>query len=300
MLRVRKQVYCSDRYTGKGITVAILDTGISRHPDFGSRILGFTDFVNGRVGLYDDDTHGTHVSGILAGDGSLSGGKYRGIAPQFSLVIGKVLNGNGDGTIEHMLKGIEWILQKKRIWNIRILNISIGLGLDLKRGQRETLISCVEEAWGQGLVVVAAAGNAGPKPGTLSPIGNSRKVITVGCNEGGYFGERPSLCEYYSGREEEGAELRKPDVVAPGTDIISCNAHARRTLYGWQNGYAAKSGTSMSTPIISGAAALCLEKSPDAGNSEVKRRIIYTATDLKEPWYKQGWGMLNIERMLDF
>ncbi len=61
MLRVRKQVYCSDRYTGKGITVAILDTGISRHPDFGSRILGFTDFVNGRVGLYDDDTHGTHV-----------------------------------------------------------------------------------------------------------------------------------------------------------------------------------------------------------------------------------------------
>lgn len=61
MLRVRKQVYCSDRYTGKDITVAVLDTGISRHPDFGSRILGFTDFVNGRVGLYDDDTHGTHV-----------------------------------------------------------------------------------------------------------------------------------------------------------------------------------------------------------------------------------------------
>ncbi len=88
--------------------------------------------------------------------------------------------------------------------------------------------------------------------------------------------------------------------MAPGTDIVSCNGHARRTLYGWQNGYAAKSGTSMSTPIVSGAAALCLEKSPDALNSEVKRRMIYTATDLKEPWFKQGWGMLNIERMLDF
>ncbi len=300
MLRVRKQVYCGDRYTGKDITVAVLDTGISRHPDFGSRILGFTDFVNGRVGLYDDDTHGTHVTGILAGDGSLSGGKYRGIAPQCSLVIGKVLNSNGDGTIEHMLKGIEWILRKKRIWNIRILNISIGLGLDLRSSQRERLLSCVEEAWVQGLVVVAAAGNAGPMPGTMSPIGNSKKIITVGCHEGGYFGERNSLCEHYSGREAEGSELRKPDIVAPGTDIVSCNGHARRTLYGWQNGYAAKSGTSMSTPSVSGAAALCLEKSPDALNSEVKRRMIYTATDLKEPWFKQGWGMLNIERMLDF
>ncbi len=300
MLRVRKQVYCGDRYTGKDITVAVLDTGISRHPDFGSRILGFTDFVNGRVGLYDDDTHGTHVTGILAGDGSLSGGKYRGIAPQCSLVIGKVLNSNGDGTIEHMLKGIEWILRKKRIWNIRILNISIGLGLDLRSSQRERLLSCVEEAWVQGLVVVAAAGNAGPMPGTMSPIGNSKKIITVGCHEGGYFGERNSLCEHYSGREAEGSELRKPDIVAPGTDIVSCNGHARRTLYGWQNGYAVKSGTSMSTPIVSGAAALCLEKSPDALNSEVKRRMIYTATDLKEPWFKQGWGMLNIERMLDF
>ena len=300
MVRVRKQVYCGDRYTGKDITVAVLDTGISRHPDFGSRILGFTDFVNGRVGLYDDDTHGTHVTGILAGDGSLSGGKYRGIAPQCSLVIGKVLNSNGDGTIEHMLKGIEWILRKKRIWNIRILNISIGLGLDLRSSQRERLLSCVEEAWVQGLVVVAAAGNAGPMPGTMSPIGNSKKIITVGCHEGGYFGERNTLCEHYSGREAEGSELRKPDIVAPGTDIVSCNGHVRRTLYGWQNGYAAKSGTSMSTPIVSGAAALCLEKSPDALNSEVKRRMIYTATDLKEPWFKQGWGMLNIERMLDF
>lgn len=300
MLRVRKHVSCSDRYTGRNITVAVLDTGIARHPDFGGRIVGFCDFVNGRAGLYDDDSHGTHVCGILAGDGSLSGGKYRGIAPQCSLVVGKVLNGSGDGTIEHMLRGIEWILQNRKNWNIRILNISIGLGLELKSSQKETLISGVEEAWVQGLVVVAAAGNAGPRPGSLSPIGNSKKVLTVGCNEGGYFGERNSLCEHYSGREAADAGLRKPDIVAPGTDIVSCNSRVRRTLHGWQNAYMAKSGTSMSTPIISGAAALCLEKCPDAVNSEVKRRMIYTATDLREPWYKQGWGMINIERMLDF
>lgn len=300
MLRVRKQVYCNGGYTGKNITAAVLDTGIARHPDFDSRIIGFSDFVNGRIGIYDDDGHGTHVSGILSGSGRLSAGRYRGIAPECSLVIGKVLNGNGDGTIEHMLQGIEWVLQKRKLWNIRILNISVGLGLELKGSQMENLLFYVEEAWRQGLVVVVAAGNSGPRPGTLSPIGNSSYVITVGCNEGGYFGKRSSLCEHYSGREAEGAAVRKPDIVAPGTDIISCNSQVRRILHGWQNAYRAKSGTSMSTPIVSGAAALCLQKCPEAGNGEVKRRIVYSATDLKEPWYKQGWGMLNIERMLDF
>ena len=242
----------------------------------------------------------THVSGILAGNGSLSGGRYRGIAPQCGLVVGKVLNNNGDGTVDHMLQGIAWVLKKREVWNIRILNISIGLGLTLKSGQKENLIACVEDAWERGLVVVVAAGNAGPRPGSLSPIGNSRKVITVGCNEGGYFGERNSLCEHYSGREAEDADLRKPDIVAPGTDIVSCCSQVRHNLYGWQNAYIEKSGTSMSTPIVSGAAALCLEKCPDAENYEVKRRILYTATDLVEPWYKQGLGMLNIDSMLDF
>lgn len=300
MLRVRKQVYCNGAYTGKNVTAAVLDTGIAWHPDFDSRILAFSDFVNGRVGIYDDDSHGTHVSGILAGSGNLSNGKYRGIAPECRLVVGKVLNSNGDGTIEHMVRGIEWVLQKRRLWDIRILNISVGLGLELQGEQKDMLLSYVEQAWEQGIVVVVAAGNSGPMPGTLSPIGSIRKVLTVGCNEGGYFGNRNSLCEYYSGREAEGAQIRKPDIVAPGTDIVSCNNRARRTLHGWRNAYAAKSGTSMSTPIVSGAAALFLQKYPESGNGEVKRRITYSATDLKEPWYRQGWGMLNIERMMHF
>lgn len=209
-----------------------------------------------------------------------------------------MLNSNGDGSIEHMLQGIEWVMRMKELWNIRILNISVGLGLDLQGSQKETLISCVEEAWERGIVVVVAAGNGGPLPGTLSPIGNSRKVITVGCHEGGYFADRNSLCEHFSGREAENADVRKPDIVAPGTDIVSCNSRAKRTLYGWYHAYAAKSGTSMSTPVVSGAAALFLQKYPESGNGEVKRRMTYSATDLKEPWYKQGWGMLNIERML--
>ena len=183
MFRVRRQVYCTNQYTGENICAAVLDTGIIKHPDFDGRIVGFSDFVNGRIGLYDDDSHGTHVSGILAGSGRLSEGKFRGIAPGCRLVVGKVLNSNGDGSIDHMLRGIEWILKNRKLWNVRILNISIGLGLYLNGSQKERLLASVEEVWGQGVIVVVAAGNEGPKPGTLSPIGSISKVITVGCNE---------------------------------------------------------------------------------------------------------------------
>ena len=300
MFRVRRQVYCTNQYTGENICAAVLDTGITKHPDFDGRIVGFSDFVNGRIGLYDDDSHGTHVSGILAGSGRLSEGKFRGIAPGCRLVVGKVLNSNGDGSIDHMLRGIEWILKNRKLWNVRILNISIGLGLYLNGSQKERLLASVEEVWGQGVIVVVAAGNEGPKPGTLSPIGSISKINTVGCNEGGYFGEKNSLCENHSGRGPEDSPLRKPDIVAPGTDITSCNSLVRYTARGYYHGYVMKSGTSMSTPIVSGAAALCLEKCPEAGNEEIKRRILYSATNLREPWYKQGWGMLNIKRMLDF
>lgn len=298
MFRVRKQVFCDTTYTGKNITVAVLDTGVVRHPDYAERIIGFTDFVNGRLGIYDDDSHGSHVTGILGGNGSISNERYRGIAPQCNLVIGKILNNNGDGTTEHMVRGVEWILKNQKKWNIRILNISVGMGLALKEGRKEALIACAENAWEQGLVVVVAAGNAGPLPGTISPIGKSKKVIAVGCHEGGYMGKRDSLCEHHSGRGDIDDFIKKPDIVAPGTEIISCSSGVKHTFKGWQNAYVAKTGTSMATPIVSGAAALYLEKYPEADNGEVKRQILYSATDLKEPWQKQGWGMVNVERLL--
>lgn len=298
MFRVRKQVYCNTAYTGKNITAAILDTGIVKHPDYAERIIGFADFVNGRTGIYDDDSHGSHVAGILGGNGRLSNGRYQGIAPQCGLVVGKILNGSGDGSTEHMIQGIEWVIANRRRWNIRVLNISIGMDFSLKGRNKEELLACVEEAWDQGLVVVAAAGNGGPLPGTLSPIGSSRKVITVGCHEDGYLGKGDSLCELYSGRGVADAAVKKPDIVAPGTEIISCSQKVHHTLRGWQDAYEEKTGTSMSTPMVAGAAALYLEKNPEADNGEVKRRILYSARDLKDSWQKQGWGMLNIENLM--
>lgn len=302
MLRVRNQIGCSDELVEscgqRGITIAMLDTGVGIHPDFGHRIIDFKDFVNGRENQYDDSGHGTHVAGCICGNGLVSKGKYRGIAPYSRLVVGKVLDYKGDGVIESMAEGIEWVLDLQRKYDIRILNISIGMGENTDKERMERLLTLVDEAWKCGLVVVCAAGNAGPKPMSLSPIGARRQVITVGCHEGGYFGDREHLCENYSGRGPSPYDMKKPDLVAPGTDIISCNVGIERKGRFYRNAYTAKSGTSMATPIVSGGAALLLQKYPFYTNEQVKQRLQRTARDLKEPWSKQGWGMIQVDRLL--
>ena len=302
MYRVRKQIGCTDEVTAacqnKGITIAVLDTGISVHPDFGQRIIAFQDFVNKRESVYDDSGHGTHVAGCLCGSGKVSGGLYRGIAPESLLVVGKVLDHKGDGIIENMVAGMEWVLENKEKLAIRILNMSIGMAELTDKQRMNHLLALVDDAWEEGLIVVCAAGNNGPKSMSLSPIGARKKVITVGCHEGGYFGNKKHLCENYSGRGPSPYNMRKPDIVAPGTDIISCNAFWEKRGRRYRNCYVAKSGTSMATPIVSGAMALLLQKNPDYTNEQAKKKLQITAKDLKEPWNKQGFGMIHINSLL--
>ncbi len=276
----------------------MLDTGVSSHPDFDNRIIAFKDFVHGKKRLYDDSGHGTHVAGCLCGSGCVSLGKYRGIAPGSRLVVGKVLDENGDGVIENMAQGIIWVLDHQREYDIRILNISIGMGENAEKERMNHLLSLVDEAWKSGLIVVCAAGNMGPDAMTISPLGARREVITVGCHEGGYFGNRKQLCENYSGRGPSPYALKKPDIVAPGTDIVSCNARIRKAGRFYRDGYIAKSGTSMATPVVSGGLAVLLQKYPFYSNEQAKQKLLYTAKDLNDPWNKQGWGMIQINRLL--
>ncbi|MDR2889762.1 MAG: S8 family peptidase [Lachnospiraceae bacterium] len=302
MFRVRKQLGCHDRLVStcgnEGVTVAVLDTGIGNHPDFENRVIAFRDFLNGQNTKYDDSGHGTHVAGCIAGNGAASNGKYKGMAPLSRLVVGKVLNHKGDGNIEEMIDGIHWVLENKSRYDIRVLNISIGMSEGTDKDRMERLLRAVDEAWMDGLVVVCAAGNMGPELMSLSPIGTLKRVITVGCNEGGYFGNREYLCENYSGRGPSPHAVKKPDVVAPGTDIVSCNLYIERKGNKYRNGYIAKSGTSMATPIVTGGVALLLQKYPYFNNEQAKKKLQYSATDLKQPWSKQGYGMMNVERML--
>lgn len=300
MQRVRKQIEAegTETFPDRSVTVAVLDTGIARHPDLLQKTIGFHDFTGPRGLMYDDNGHGTHVCGIICGSGVLSDGLYRGICPEARLVVGKVLDHLGDGSAESMIEALQWILSVREKYQIRVLNISVGIG-SLEQAEKQRILQeQVEKVWDSGIAVVCAAGNKGPTEGSISAVGGTGKVITVGCHDGEFCKENARRCETYSGRGAMHSLLRKPDIVAPGTDIVSCNMHYQKVHGKVKNAYVKKSGTSMATPIVSGALALTLLKYPDMNNEELKQKLTMTATDLGEPWNKQGWGMINVKRLL--
>ena len=186
MDRVKKMVHywCDDikkaGLTGKGVTVAVLDTGLAPHPDFKSRVVGWRDCIYRKEKCYDDNGHGTHVAGILGGSGQMSGGILSGIAPLCRFVIVKVLDQKGEANVASILAGLKWVEMNHRKYKIRIVNLSAGAGENLEPGKEKMLIEAVEHLWDLGLVVVVSSGNNGPGEGTIAIPGNSRKVITVG------------------------------------------------------------------------------------------------------------------------
>lgn len=286
-------------YTGEGVTAAVLDTGFAMHPDLESRLMAFRDFCGGLLRPYDDNGHGTHVAGCLCGNGGCSGGLYGGIAPKCRIVAGKVLDENGEGAVEDMIAGVRYVLETRKLYQTRILNISVGINHIENDGEKKELISWLETAWSAGLLVVVAAGNNGPKNGSLSGLGLSPHVIAVGCHDGKNFPDRRHACENYSGRGPAGLHLKKPDLVSPGTGVISCSAGFRKNRRGGvSNPYTAKSGSSMATPAVSGAAALLWQKHPHFTNEQIRERLLKSAQDLGEPYEKQGWGMLCVAEAL--
>ena len=169
--------------SGRGIGVAVLDTGCFPHEDYSRRIAAFFDMVRRRRLPYDDNGHGTHVCGIIGGDGSASGGRFCGVAPGCHLIPVKVLDKRGGGYVSDVLSGLHTVLQHRDRYNIRIVNVSVGSFSGRNMSENSALVRGVEEIWDAGFVVVVAAGNMGPGYGTITTPGISRKVITVGCSD---------------------------------------------------------------------------------------------------------------------
>ena len=271
--------------------MAVLDTGIYLHPDFGQRVSCFLDYINGRKAPYDDNGHGTHIGGIIGGDGGVSQGTYMGIAPRCHFIIIKILDRKGNGNTEHVVQAVDWLVRHRQAYRIRIVNISIGMVLKAESRERIRLLQAVDYAWDSGMVVVAAAGNNGPRGSSITVPGVSRKVITVGCFDDNreQIG-RSMLKPDYSGQGPTEHCIVKPELVVPGTNVTSCSIYPGM--------YMRKSGTSMAAPIVSGSIALLLSKYPQFSPAEVKLRLYQCAQDLGLPTAKQGWGMLDIGQLL--
>lgn len=283
---------------GSGIVIGILDTGIDgNHPDFRfpngtSKIIYNISFVPGES-AYDGFGHGTHVAGIAAGTGGASGGVYRGVAYGAALANIKVLSNNGSGYVSWILKGIEYAINE----SIDIINLSLGGGYN---GIGDDPLSiAVDSAFENGVVVVVAAGNEGPNYSSLGRPAVSRKAVTVGA-----VLKNGTLAEF-SSRGPTGDSRVKPDILAPGVNIVAPLAHnsfleklfneryPNRVIKGVGGDYIPLSGTSMAAPHVTGLAALILQVHPNYTPSDVKSVILSTADSLNLDPFTEGLGLTN-------
>lgn len=273
--------------TGKGIGIAIIDTGIYPHPDLTkpmNRIVAFKDFVNKRKRAYDDNGHGTHVAGIAAGNGRMSKGKYQGQAVKANLIGVKVLDKSGSGYTSNVIRGIEWTITNRKRFNIRVINLSSGNDGRIKCSE-DPLCRAASKAWKAGIVFVTAAGNNGPRLRTIGTPGSNPLIITVGAvNDRQTVKQSDDVVARFSSRGPAG-RISKPDLVAPGVHIMSLRI---------PRSYKKLSGTSMATPIVSGAVALLLERNPKLKPKQVKRMLKSNAFKLRTTRNAQGAGEINI------
>jgi serine protease AprX len=281
-----------DGYSGKGITIALLDSGVDlRHPDLRNQVAYFQDFDEGRISCYDNNGHGTHVAGILCGSGRLSRGKLSGMAPGAKLAVLKVLDGSGNGSTEQMLQALDWVRANYRTYRIRLLNFSIGYLPYAKLEEQKKLLDAIEELWDMGIMVVTASGNKGPARQSVTVPGISRKVLTVGaCDD--EIQLPANLKKGYSGKGPTKCCIVKPEVLAPGTRILSTGIQTTKEF-----GYVEKSGTSMATPIVCGAMALGFEKNSELTPAGLKL-LVYQSCEPNTSASVHSWGILHVDRLL--
>jgi serine protease AprX len=282
--------------TGKGIGVAILDSGIAPHPDLAGRIVASVDFTGGTVGRLvppaDPGGHGTHVAGLVAGDGTASGGVYAGVAPGANLLDVRVIRPSGLTNVSTLIAGMQWVLAHRSDYNIRVANISAGAPVTVSY-RYDPLAAAVEVLVFAGITVVVSAGNEGPKKSTITSPGSDPYVITVGAIDDNATATTSddAIASWSSRGVTRFDGLAKPDVVAPGRQIVSLRSpgstldveQPNRVVAGLDPlapAYFRLSGTSMSSAIASGVVALMLEARPELTPAQVKRRVMGTATAL--------------------
>lgn len=274
-------------YTGKNITVAVIDSGIYMHPDLKDKVVAFKDFVYGIDKPYDDFGHGTLVASQIGGTGLVSGGKYKGSAPGCNLIGLKIMDKAGEGTEARAIQAIQWILENKEKYNIRVVNISLGSPVETSY-KKNPLNQAIEEAVKGGLIFVISAGNRGPFRKSINCPGNDPSVITVGAaDDAGTADTSDDSVWVLSSRGPTYIDnLNKPDLVAPGVNNVAVvvpgskydspeNPHIGKD-------YVVLSGTSLSAPLVAGLIADLLSRNPNFPPEKIKEILKQTAKKIKD------------------
>lgn len=280
-------------FTGKDIVAAVIDTGIYPHTDLiypENRIIGWYDLINERDTPYDDNGHGTHIAGIIAGNGTLSRGRYRGMAPEAKLVGVKALDRNGSGNTSDVIAAIEWCISNREQYQIRAINLSLG-SIAQDSCRNDPLCRAATAAWKSGMVVCVAAGNDGPEPGTINTPGINSYVITVGnLDDNATIDWDDDRLNPSSSRGPTIDNINKPDLLAPGTAINSLRV---------PRGYRAFTGTSMATGVVTGAVLQLLQKYPDLKPNDLKRLLKNNTRLLDLDSNQQGAGVISLNNIFE-
>ena len=290
-------------YDGSGIGVAVIDSGITPwHDDLtdrgvtaSQRVDAFVDFVHDRATAYDNYGHGTHVAGVIAGDGSDSGGVHTGIAPGATLTVLKVLDGIGRGRISNVIAALGYVVEHRQRLNIRVANLSIGAAV-AESYDSDLLTLAAKRVVEAGVVVVTSAGNGGRtnggarQYGAITAPGNAPWVLTVGASSHMGTSDRAddTIADFSSRGPTAIDRIAKPDIVAPGVGIVSLSSpdgylyrtRADARIAGSSDPgyfpYFSLSGTSQAAPVVAGTVALMLQANPFLTPNAVKAILQYT------------------------
>jgi subtilisin family serine protease len=263
---------------GQGIDVAILDGGIDPdHPDFSKQRFKHLRAFGDEPDIIDRDGHGSHTAGILAGSGRASEGRFAGVAPEATLMVGKIFDRTGPAPTDRILRGLTWALE------LRPHVISLSFGSPGLPGGRSLLSLAVERVAQAGIMVVAASGNSGPAENTIASPADAPSVIAVGAVDASLE------LAYFSSRGDPGARpaAAKPNVVAPGVSVCAPRSRYATSLPGPPADYAVMSGTSMACPAVAGSLAVLLSRLPprrrEASTVSLPARLMATSRRLRSP-----------------
>jgi serine protease AprX len=289
---------------GQGVTVAVVDSGFVKNKDIGQRFLGSVNFNAAYHDSNDRYGHGSFVGGIVADDGTDSKGARIGIAPKTNIINVRVSDDQGMATVSDVVNALQWVNDNRTTYNIRVVNLSLNSAV-AQSYNVDPLCAAVEILWFNKVVVTVSAGNNGSA--TLYPPANDPFVITVGAtNDMGTPTLSDDIVAPYSAYGTTLDGYAKPDLVAPGTNIVGYLPGNDKLIVGKQhvanrldNNYFRMSGTSMAAPMVAGAAALLLQDEPSLTPDQVKYRFMATAVNSTTAWPdyavdKAGAGYLDI------